>query len=80
MIRTERWESEKQFYELQLSVDLFGDWILLRNWGSKFSGRRGMKRDVTVDESAALKTMKRARARRRSQGYVAKSRLLEAIS
>jgi len=37
------WETEKKFYKTILSQDLFGEWVLERKWGSKFSKRGGEK-------------------------------------
>ena len=36
-----RWETETKYYHTFLTKDLFGEWILDRQWGSKIDRRRG---------------------------------------
>ena len=35
------WETAQRWYEVELVHDLLGDWVLMRRWGSKTSGRYG---------------------------------------
>jgi len=45
-----RWESSQRWYEVILTQDLLGDWIVLRAWGGKDSHRHGQKTDLVSSE------------------------------
>ena len=36
-----RWETVQRWYEAELVLDLLGDWVLMRRWGSKASRQYG---------------------------------------
>ncbi len=56
------------YYQLVLEQDLFGDWILLREWGPQ--GQRGSgRREVFLDRDQALAAFERARDAQVKRGY-----------
>ncbi len=57
-----------RYYQLVLEQDLFGDWILLREWGSQ--GQRGNgRREVFLERDQALAAFERARDVQIKRGY-----------
>jgi hypothetical protein len=63
-----RWETARRWCEAELVRDLLGDWVLIRRWGGKASGRHGEKLAVVADERDGLirlERIHRARARRK---------------
>jgi len=52
------WETDKRFYKAFLCQDLFGDWIVERNWGSKYSRRAGGKSDFCSSYQEGLEKLK----------------------
>ncbi|WP_175891668.1 hypothetical protein [Burkholderia cepacia] len=62
-----RWETARRWYEVELVCDLLGDWVLIRRWGGKESGRHGKKLVVVASERDGLLRLERihrVRARR----------------
>jgi hypothetical protein len=41
MVARARWETAQRWHEVELVLDLLGDWVLMRRWGSKASRRHG---------------------------------------
>jgi predicted DNA-binding WGR domain protein len=63
-----RWETEARYYETIVMTDLFGDRVLVRRWGGKFS-RLGGSRTTAVGEKSVNEGIKRVEAERRRKGY-----------
>jgi len=63
----QRWESQRRYYVVMLTPNLFGDWELLQAWGGK-GNRLGRMRALPVadyaDGLAALDRVARVRERR----------------
>jgi predicted DNA-binding WGR domain protein len=61
--------SERRGYTLELSVDLFGAFILRRHWFGLSNRRGGGKQQVFMNESDALKEVRRIVRTRGKNGY-----------
>jgi len=64
-----RFESNRRGYQIELSKDLFGAFILRRRWYGLFNRRGGAKQQVFLDESDALKEIRRIARIRERHGY-----------
>ena len=59
-----------RFYRLEVQVDLFGRWCLVREWGR--IGRRGQMRSVSFSSSAEAETaLQKQRRHKEQKGYAA---------
>lgn len=56
-------------YELVLSQDLFGAFILYRRWFGLNNHRGGLKQQIFEEEGDALRMIKRVRRDREKHGY-----------
>ena len=67
----QRWihVEKRRYYGVFLQQDLFGDWTLVRNWGSLDNGRGQLHRDTLPDRAAGLRQIAEVHSRRRSHGY-----------
>lgn len=77
MIESERWETDRRYYQLLLAQDLLGDWLLTRSWGAKQSRRQGSRKDLICDQHSAMIKVRKLRTRRRAHGYRPISNLLD---
>jgi predicted DNA-binding WGR domain protein len=61
--------NERRFYALVVTADLFGNIVLVRNWGR--IGTRGKQRgDLHPDYTSAASTLERLAGRKRRRGYL----------
>jgi predicted DNA-binding WGR domain protein len=63
------YRTDRRGYTLWLERDLIGDWVLFRRWYGLFNRRGGMRRQVFLQEEAALKEIKRIERLRIRHGY-----------
>lgn len=61
--------SNTRGYTLALERDLFGAFILIRRWYGLGNRRGGVKREVFLQEDAALRELKRIERLRARHGY-----------
>jgi hypothetical protein len=47
-------EKDKRIYKIFLHQDLFGNWIVSRQWGGVAKNKRGKYHQVSLDEGQAL--------------------------
>jgi predicted DNA-binding WGR domain protein len=64
-----RFESNQRGYQVELSEDLFGAFILRRRWYGLSNRRGGAKQQVFLNESDALKEIRRIMRTRERHGY-----------
>ena len=64
-----RFESNQRGYQVELSEDLFGAFILRRRWYGLSNRRGGAKQQVFLNESDALKEIRRIMRTREKHGY-----------
>ena len=66
-----RWcfETTQRYYEIALEKDLFGDWILTRNWGGKGSFRFGQKIQWVESFEQGRKEAEKIKKTRIKRGY-----------
>ena len=64
-----RFESNQRGYQVELSEDLFGAFILRRRWYGLSNHRGGAKQQVFLNESDALKEIRRIMRTRERHGY-----------
>lgn len=62
----QRWESDTRYYEIRITQGLFGDPVLVKNWGGKFNRLGGMQTLVIGKEMIHifLKDIKQERIRK----------------
>lgn len=61
--------SQTRGYVLALERDLFGAFVLFRRWYGLGNRRGGVKREVFLQEDAALRELKRIERLRIKHGY-----------
>ena len=61
--------SDTRCYILALERDLFGAFVLVRRWYGLGNRRGGVKREVFLQEDAALRELKRIERLRVRHGY-----------
>ncbi len=63
-------KTEKRGYMLMLVQDLFGAFILYRQWWGLLNRRGGTKRQVFFDQDTATREFRRIQKTRLRRGYV----------
>ncbi len=61
-------KNERRFYAMIVTVDLFGDTFLLRNWGRIGTGGR-IRWDLCADRLSATASLRDLAQRKRKRGY-----------
>ena len=61
--------NERRFYVLAVAADLFGNIVLMRNWGRIGTGGR-QREDLHCDFTAAAESLDRLAQKKRRRGYV----------
>ena len=64
-----RFETAQRYYEIALEKDLFGEWILTRNWGGQGTSRYGQKSQCVERFELGLKKAEKIKAIRIKRGY-----------
>ena len=64
-----RFKTDWRYYEIALEKDLFGEWILTRNWGGKGSSRFGQKSQWVESLDLGLEEAEKIKAIRIKRGY-----------
>lgn len=64
-----RFQSDKRGYVVELFEDLFGAYILRRRWYGLNNRRGGSKQQVFLEESEALREIRRITRTRERHGY-----------
>jgi len=67
-------KTEKRGYMLILDQDLFGAFILYRQWWGLLNRRGGTKRQVFFDQDTATREFRRIQKTRLRRGYVSVDR------
>lgn len=62
-------KNERRFYAMTAALDLFGEAILIRNWGRIGTGGR-LRRDLCADLNAAGEALNDLARQKRQRGYV----------
>ena len=60
---------KRRYYGVFLQQDLFGDWTLVRNWGSLDNGRGQLQMDAVADRLTGLRQITEIQRRRQAHGY-----------
>ena len=66
--------TEKRGYMLVLDQDLFGAFILYRQWWGLLNRRGGFKRQVFFDQDSAIREFRRIQKTRLRRGYLSVDR------
>lgn len=64
-----QFKTEQRGYTLTLEPDLFGAFVIVRRWYGLANRRGGMKRQVFLDETDALREFRRVQQMRTRHGY-----------
>ncbi len=67
-------KTDKRGYALALDQDLFGAFILYRQWWGLMNRRGGTKRQVFYDQDSAMREFQRIQKTRLRRGYVSVDR------
>jgi predicted DNA-binding WGR domain protein len=59
---------QPRFYSINLSQDLLGGWVLMREWGQP-GGRNSAKRELFLDREDALNALANARDGQIKRGF-----------
>jgi hypothetical protein len=57
-------------YDLAQEQELFGEWVLLRKWGGRRTGKGGQREILCADLEEGHRLMQDVLKRRRRRGYV----------
>ena len=63
------WLTEQRYYMLQVQLNLFGDWELLKAWGGRGSRRGGYRVMPAQDAGQAMTFLNTESHRRARRGY-----------
>jgi len=64
------WKRGDRYYCCRLAQDLFGNWLLVREWGGFTSGKRGAQEHLCENYEAGLSLLKTIAKRRCWRRYV----------
>ena len=64
------WQTDRRYYQIDISQDLFGMWLFKRCWGGLGSNRGNSKTCSFTDYEDALKSFEDVARRRLRRGYV----------
>ncbi len=73
-------KTENRGYVLMLDQDLFGAFVLYRQWWGLLNRRGGTKRQVFFDQESAFREFQRIQKTRQRRGYVSVDRQSTAVS
>lgn len=65
-----RWRRGDRFYRCEVRQDLFGNWLVVRQWGGISSGRWGAKETVCESFAEAQAVFEAVAKRREKREYV----------
>lgn len=66
------WRKGDRYYQCRLEQDLFGNWLLIREWGGLISGKRGAQEHLCESYEAGLSLFEKVSKRRCWRRYVLK--------
>ncbi|UBF28847.1 hypothetical protein K9N68_13970 [Kovacikia minuta CCNUW1] len=64
------WRRGDRYYHCRLKQDLFGNWLLVREWGGLASGKRGTKEHLCESFEAGLFLLEIVSKQRHRRQYV----------
>ena len=67
ILHSARWETKTRWYEAWITIDLFGDVVLIRHWGGKDNKHHGQKTTLCTDLAEAFKMLEVLRKQRQSR-------------
>jgi len=65
-----RWRRDQQYFNVHLSQDLFGDWILTRSWGDCDTNHSHCRHDLMPSIVDAQKRIADIRRRQLGKGFI----------
>lgn len=71
---TQRWQTARRYYVVEVTQDLFGNWLVKRSWGGLGSHRSNSVTMPANDYKQALKLLEDVAKRRQQRGYVCTTR------
>ena len=66
---TQVWETDRRYYIGEVKQDIFGQWILMKRWGSQFNRRGNSKTIHAGDYDNAVHLLKDVAKRRTARHY-----------
>lgn len=69
------WLTQTRYYQVMLTQDLLGDWVLVRGWGGRFNDHGRQKTLVVPDFETGVKAINAIAKIRAQRGYVEVSKI-----
>ena len=66
---TRYWETDKRLYQAEITQDIFGDWVIIRNWSGKNEKGKGHKINLCRDYAQAVSILDKIHKDRIKSGY-----------
>ena len=66
---TRLWETDRRYYVGEVKQNLFGQWVLVKRWGSQFSRRGNSQTVVAADRHQAMHLLELLEKRRVQRHY-----------
>lgn len=67
---SQSWRTDRRYYQVDISQDLFGAWVLKRSWGGLSNHQRNSKTHAFAEYEEALKFFGVVARKRQKRGYV----------
>ena len=67
-----RWENleKKRYYQIYISRDLFGDWVITKSWGSLITAAGRITRVACFSTQEVLNLIEKIKRTRLKRGYL----------
>lgn len=66
---TASWQTDRRYYQAEITQDLFGTWLLKRSWGGLSNKRGNSKTYPFTEYDDAMKHFEFVMRRREKRGY-----------
>jgi hypothetical protein len=63
------WSRGDRFYACALRQNLFGEWVILQQWGGRQTGKGGRKETIVATPEDGHRLIQQIQKRRRYRGY-----------
>lgn len=70
---TKRWQTHRRYYVVEVTQNLWGNWLVRRSWGGLGNHRGNSMTTLAADYEQALQLLEEVTKRRQQRGYVCTS-------